>query len=376
MYNGQFAKGLAHLGIFAILVSLSDNVNGIFGLFVTGWVFYQAFEAYHTARARRDGLPLPNAFGLNDIGERLGFGRNWPNGPARPTTGAAAAAGTGWAPRANDAPPPASASASWAGYVPPTAFPGAPPPSAFQSTSPTQADPSFQGTPRQDQPATPPAGAAAGIADGWGGVPYRNVADESTSAANFASGVPFAGPSPDPSPGLSAGMFGSVSGSIPGSTITPSLERRFPISAVLLIVLGGAFLLSNVAPAWHLNDRWLLPLLLTSAAVWVFVRRFRQLQPLIPVSPGNEGPSSLLQLHTVICALRLPALLLVLAVMFALNAGGWLTIGQSWPLLLIALGLVLLLERTLGRSRPPTASSGSEPLRSTPDSDLAGSGRA
>ncbi len=36
-----------------------------------------AFEAYHTAVARRDGLPLPNAFGFNDIGERMGFGKSW-----------------------------------------------------------------------------------------------------------------------------------------------------------------------------------------------------------------------------------------------------------------------------------------------------------
>ena len=75
MYNGQFAKGLAHLAIFAVLISLADHVDGIFGVFVAGWIFYQAFEAFHTARARRDGLPLPNAFGLNEVGDRLGFGR-------------------------------------------------------------------------------------------------------------------------------------------------------------------------------------------------------------------------------------------------------------------------------------------------------------
>jgi hypothetical protein len=85
MYNGQFAKGIVHLAIFAVLVSLSDNVNGIFALFVAGWIFYMVFEAYHTAVARRDGLPLPNAFGFNDIGERMGFGKSWGVvGTARP----------------------------------------------------------------------------------------------------------------------------------------------------------------------------------------------------------------------------------------------------------------------------------------------------
>jgi hypothetical protein len=68
MYNGQFAKGLVHVLIFAILVSLSDS-NGVFGVIVTGWVFYQVFDAYQTAVARRDGLPLPNPLGLNDIGQ-------------------------------------------------------------------------------------------------------------------------------------------------------------------------------------------------------------------------------------------------------------------------------------------------------------------
>ena len=42
-----------------------------------------AFEAYHTARCRRDGLPLPNPFGLNDLGHKLGFDKSW-HGHAAP----------------------------------------------------------------------------------------------------------------------------------------------------------------------------------------------------------------------------------------------------------------------------------------------------
>src|SRR5580698_1464157 len=80
MYNGQYAKGVVHLIVFAILVSLADE-HGIFGLFIAGWVCYQVIEAYHTAKARRDGTPLPNPFGLNDLGERLGFGKSWPGTP-------------------------------------------------------------------------------------------------------------------------------------------------------------------------------------------------------------------------------------------------------------------------------------------------------
>jgi hypothetical protein len=110
MYNGQYAKGVVHLIVFAILVSLADE-HGIFGLFIAGWVCYQVIEAHHTAKARRDGTPLPNPFGLNDLGERLGFGKAWPGHSSSST------------------PPPASAvpptsnpySAPTPGYTPPTA---------------------------------------------------------------------------------------------------------------------------------------------------------------------------------------------------------------------------------------------------------------
>jgi len=50
MYNGQFLKGFIHVIIFAVLVSAA-RVYGIFGLFIAAWVLYQAFEAFHTARA-------------------------------------------------------------------------------------------------------------------------------------------------------------------------------------------------------------------------------------------------------------------------------------------------------------------------------------
>jgi len=57
MYNGQFFKGLIHVVIFAVLVSITEY-HGIFGIFIGAWVLYQSFEAYHTARALRDGQPL------------------------------------------------------------------------------------------------------------------------------------------------------------------------------------------------------------------------------------------------------------------------------------------------------------------------------
>jgi len=73
MYNGQFFKGLIHVVIFAVLVSVTEY-HGIFGIFIGAWVLYQSFEAYHTARALRDGQPLPDPLGLNEVGNWLNLG--------------------------------------------------------------------------------------------------------------------------------------------------------------------------------------------------------------------------------------------------------------------------------------------------------------
>lgn len=83
MYNGQLAKGLAHVVIFALLVDLS-NFNGALGILVAAWVFYQVFDAYQTAAARRDGLPLPNPLGLNDLGHWFGRGDHRPHPGTHP----------------------------------------------------------------------------------------------------------------------------------------------------------------------------------------------------------------------------------------------------------------------------------------------------
>jgi TM2 domain-containing membrane protein YozV len=96
MYNGQLIKGLIHVLIFAVLVSAA-HVYGIFGLFIAGWVCYQVFEAYHTAKARRDGDPLPDPLGLNELANAMGAGGRMNQGMppgAQPTSGPGPA-GTG-----------------------------------------------------------------------------------------------------------------------------------------------------------------------------------------------------------------------------------------------------------------------------------------
>ena len=68
VYNGQYAKGLAHLVIFCLLVfgaiHSHDPVTAFFGLGIAFFVVYQIFDAVRTARAIQLGLPVPDPFGL------------------------------------------------------------------------------------------------------------------------------------------------------------------------------------------------------------------------------------------------------------------------------------------------------------------------
>lgn len=137
MYNGQFVKALAHVLIFAVFVSLSDK-SSVFGLLVAAWIFYQVFDAAQTAKARRDGLPLPNPFGLNDLGTRLGM---TPTPVAPYVSGFTPPAGSGPGPGTAPADPnpgqnPAQSGPfqqppfDWASYAAPPPPPPPPPPYA------------------------------------------------------------------------------------------------------------------------------------------------------------------------------------------------------------------------------------------------------
>ena len=69
MYNGQFIKGLIHVGVFAAMVAaqtldISDGLHVFLGLGIAFWVFYQVFDAYSVARARLYGLQPPDPFGI------------------------------------------------------------------------------------------------------------------------------------------------------------------------------------------------------------------------------------------------------------------------------------------------------------------------
>lgn len=69
VYNGQYAKGLVHVVIFGSIISIlsSGAARGfepLFGLMIPTFVFYMCFEAYHTARKRRDGEMVDEFSGL------------------------------------------------------------------------------------------------------------------------------------------------------------------------------------------------------------------------------------------------------------------------------------------------------------------------
>jgi hypothetical protein len=67
VYNGQYAKGLAHLFIFVLLVmgaSQRSPLDTICGIGLAFFVVYQIIDAVRTAKALQVGQPAPDPFGL------------------------------------------------------------------------------------------------------------------------------------------------------------------------------------------------------------------------------------------------------------------------------------------------------------------------
>jgi Domain of unknown function (DUF5668) len=69
VYNGQYAKGLAHMVIFTLLVwgqtvVESDGMHVILGFAIAFFVVYQIIDAVRSAKAIQMGQPAPDPFGL------------------------------------------------------------------------------------------------------------------------------------------------------------------------------------------------------------------------------------------------------------------------------------------------------------------------
>jgi hypothetical protein len=209
MYNGQFFKGLIHVVIFAVLVSITEY-HGIFGIFIGAWCLYQSFEAFHTARALRDGQPLPDPLGLNEVG-------NWLNLGSRSRYAGQPGAGP-----AGTSPGPVNAGP----YSPGPAGQG-PATGAYQPPFAGQYQPPYQQGPYQ-VPFAPPA---AGFVD------------------------PAAPPAP---PQYWHHLF---------------WRRKEPVGAIVLIALGMLFLLDQLDLFNGRLRDFAWPLALIALGVWLIVRR-------------------------------------------------------------------------------------------------------
>lgn len=88
VYCGQYAKGLAHLIVFVLLLvgashSTSDAMGVVFGFAIAGFWFYQLFDAIRSAKALQEGKPAPDPLGLGTMfspGERVDFSKGVPTG--------------------------------------------------------------------------------------------------------------------------------------------------------------------------------------------------------------------------------------------------------------------------------------------------------
>jgi hypothetical protein len=81
VYCSQYAKGLAHLLIFALLifgVNHAGNYDWVFGFGIVFFIVYQIIDAIRTARALQEGQPAPDPMGLGQtfsMGDKFDSGK-------------------------------------------------------------------------------------------------------------------------------------------------------------------------------------------------------------------------------------------------------------------------------------------------------------
>lgn len=243
MYNGQFVKGFIHVAIFVVLVSLSHHYS-VFGIFIAAWILYQAFEAYHTAKARRDGDPLPDPLGLNELANWFHTGIQTEFRRGHGVAGAAVPPPMGTPPGAAPSQP---------GYAPPAG--GYVPP--YQTT---------YGSPYQSGYQPPP----------FAGVP---------PAAGF-TGYP-----PPPAPGFAPGYPPAAAyGPMPTAPSAHWRRRPEPIAAIVLIGLGVLFLLGQVSWLSGRMFEFAWPLLLIGLGAWLLFRRMNAVPPVAAAPPTAAAP--------------------------------------------------------------------------------------
>ena len=307
MYNEQYAKGVVHLIIFALLVSFS-HITGIFVLFVFGWIAYMSIEAHHTAQARRDGTPLPNPFGFNDIGERMGFGTAWPG--VNPAAAARDAVNT-VADHINTA---------GAGFQqrPPIVTP---PPAGSPWGAPVESQPYAQPTAYSNpNPTTYP----------YTNIPYTPV---STPGSPYAA--PYAAP--------------YATQPIPPFVPPAPVPARFPVGAVVLIGLGVFFLLSTLGLFSAVPGEALFAIILIGIGAWIFFHRMTETGQTL----ANDGSSG--YQFRLFRALKGSIWLATLGLLWLLDAFHILRFSYTWPALIILAGVMMIISRTVYASAAANA---------------------
>lgn len=199
------------------------------------------------------------------------------------------------------------------------------------------------------------------------------IVDAVRSARALQAGLP----PPDPY-GLAA-TFGG------GAKIEPS---KAPVGAIVLIALGGLFLLNTMGFEIGLDRFW--PLILIGIGAWMFARnyglvggedRLRKIQKLEGFSAEHGNPALLQQAITVArcqcprCRARRlmgPAVLLTIGFLFLFETLGHVGFHRTWPILLLVIGGVKLLQGSAsseghiatplpGTPVPPAATGGTPP---------------
>jgi hypothetical protein len=115
--------------------------------------------------------------------------------------------------------------------------------------------------------------------------------------------------------------------------------RRFPSGAIWLIALGVLFLIGNI-PVFHIfRGRLLGPIFLIGLGVWLFVRK------MINTGSGLENDGSDFYHWRLTRAITGSAWLVVIGLIWLIDALRILSWAHSWPLLLIAGGLLMFFRR-------------------------------
>jgi len=131
---------------------------------------------------------------------------------------------------------------------------------------------------------------------------------------------------------------------MPGnSQILPQVSR-FPAGAIWLIALGCIFLLSETRLFSTFPTHGLLGFGLLGLGAWIFTRK-------LIANPTNDPTISNLRVFR---ALRGSIWLFTLGFLFLLDTFRIIYWNHSWPLLIIVIGVMTLLERTAYNSGPTT----------------------